>query len=109
MFSTSKSSFLLEDISTIPPEVKQTILSSCVLFSNTADRLINNDTKDYLVIYSTGMATSTAVGIVSSVGDTSTLYPTFITLANLKHFLVIQMIDSQGALEYLQSLVSLIE
>lgn len=102
---TSNNTFIMKNDIEVPLEVRQTIYNVCRCFSNAEEQLLGPLFEDHIVIYVVGEADPTlVVGVIQHIGECSTLNPTFITLEELKEFIIYNSISDEAAAAYLFTL-----
>lgn len=105
MRKTSNNTFILKNDIEVPLEVRQTIYNVCRYFSNVEEQLLGPLFEEHIVIYVLGETNPTlVVGVLQHVGDSSTLNPTYITLEELKEFIIYNSISNEAAAAYLYTL-----
>ena len=105
MRKTSNNTFILKNDIEVPLEVRQTIYNVCRCFPNTGVRLLEPLFEGYIIIYVVGETNPTlVVGVIQHIGDASTLNPTYLTLEQLKEFIIYNSISDEVAAAYLYTL-----
>lgn len=105
MRKTSNNTYILKNDIEVPLEVRQTIYNVCRCFSNAEEYLLEPIFEEHIVIYVVGDTDPTlAVGILQHIGDSASLNPTFITLEELKEFIIYNSISTEAAAAYLYTL-----
>lgn len=102
---TSNNTFIMKNDIEVPLEVRKTIYNVCRCFSNSEEQLLEPLFEEHIVIYAVGETNPTlVVGVIQHVGESSTLNPTFITLEQLKEFIIYNSMSDEVAAAYLFTL-----
>lgn len=105
MRKTSDYTYIIKNDIEVPLEVRQTIYNVCRCFSNAEEQLLEPLFEEHIVIYAVGETNPTlVVGVIQHLGEASTLNPTFITLEQLKEFIIYNSMSDEVAAAYLYTL-----
>ena len=105
MRKTSNDTYILKNDIEVPLEVRQTIYNVCRCFPNAEEKLLGPLFEEHIVTYVLGETNPTlVVSVVQHIEDTSTLNPTYLTLEQLKEFIIYNSISDEVAAAYLYTL-----